>query len=149
MQTLEPPPLLRTQAERRKARPTFSWSPLLLALAAAVWVISGCHKDPAAEASDSDANGYLCLKCGAKFYTARAVFIGPECPKCHERALADVVGYACPKDNHLTMVARDSGRGTPVCETCQGPLTGMRLPREKDFKAWGATKVSSDRKSVV
>jgi prepilin-type N-terminal cleavage/methylation domain-containing protein len=39
--------------------------------------ISGCRKDPAAEASDSDANGYLCLKCGAKLYTSRSNFIGP------------------------------------------------------------------------
>jgi hypothetical protein len=33
--------------------------------------------------------------------------------------------------------------GSPVCDKCQSPLSAMRLPREKDLKAWGATKVSS------
>jgi hypothetical protein len=106
--------------------------------------LSGCRKDASQEASDSDANGYLCQKCEAKLYTARSVFIGPKCPKCQEDTLVEVVGYVCPKDNHLTIRGRSNDRlGAPVCESCQGPLGGMRLPREKDLKAWGATKVSS------
>jgi len=144
MQTLETKKLPGRRAARLALLPRANWRPIILALAAAVWVVSGSHKDIAAEASDSDANGYGCLKCGAKLYTARSVFIGPECPKCHQRSLMEVVGYACPKDNHLTVVAREgTQRGAPVCEACQGPVSGIRLPREKDLKAWGATKVSS------
>ena len=115
---------------------------LLLAFMAALF--SGCRKDVAAEASDSDANGYLCLKCNARLYTDRSVFIGPLCPKCKQSGLVEAVSYVCPKDNHVTIVGRSDDRhGSPVCEACQGPLSGMRLPREKDLKAWGATKVSS------
>jgi len=110
---------------------------LLLLLAA------GCHKDVAQEASDSDANGYYCQKCEAKLYTARTLFIGPKCPKCQEDTLTEVVGYVCPKDNHLTIRPRFKDRlGARVCDICQGPLGGIRLPREKDLKAWGATKFS-------
>jgi hypothetical protein len=106
--------------------------------------VTGCRKDPAQEASDSDANGYLCQKCDAKLYTDRTVFIGPKCPKCQEDTLVEVVGYVCPKDNHLTIRARINDRlGERVCETCKGPLGGTCLPREKDLKAWGATRFSS------
>jgi ribosomal protein L40E len=110
---------------------------IMLALVA----ICGCRKDVAAEASDSDANGYLCLKCGAKLYTARSVFIGPQCPKCNANDLTEVVGYPCSKDQHLTIAPRTRDRQNgSVCEQCQGPLRDMRLPREKELKAWGATK---------
>src|SRR5258708_23422068 len=136
MQTLETKKLPGRRPASLPLLPGANWRLILLALVASVWVVSGCHKDIAAEASDSDANGYVCLKCGAKLYTARSVFIGPECPKCHQRSLLEVVGYACPKDNHLTVVAREgTQRGAPVCEACQGPVSGIRLPREKDLKA--------------
>src|SRR5207237_1326127 len=69
---------------------------------------AGCKKDIANEAIETDANGYLCLKCGAKLYTERSVFIGPKCPKCGEDRLMPVVGYYCEKDKHLTIRA---GRG--------------------------------------
>lgn len=105
---------------------------------------AGCHKDVAEEASDSDANGYYCIKCEAKLYTPRTVFIGPKCPKCQEDTLVELVGYVCPKDNHLTIRPRINDRlGERVCDVCKGPLGGIRLPRENDLKAWGATKVSS------
>jgi len=115
----------------------------MLLLSAAI--LTACHrKDVAAEASDSDANGYFCVKCEAKLYTDRTVFIGPKCPKCQEDMLMEVVGYVCPKDQHLTIRPRVNDRlGERVCDVCQGPLGGTRLPREKDLKAWGATKVSS------
>jgi hypothetical protein len=114
-----------------------------LALAAFCLAITSCKKDVAREASDSDANGYLCTKCGAKLYTDRKVFIGPACPKCGQAGLTEVVGYFCDKDKHLTVRGRTNDRAAPACEQCQGPLGGMKLPREKDLKAWGATKVSS------
>jgi hypothetical protein len=105
---------------------------------------TACKKDAALEAMDTDANGYVCLKCGVKLYTDRSVFIGPKCPKCQEDALMDVVGYYCEKDHHLTIRSRRGDRQGAVCEQCQQPLANaMRSPREKDLKAWGATKTSS------
>jgi hypothetical protein len=128
----------------RNRKLTSRFAFLLAAVAALAIAGSGCRKDVAREATESDANGYLCLKCGAKLYTARSVFIGPGCPKCQQNALTEVVGYSCAKDNHLTIRGRvDDRQNSVACEQCQGPLGGMRLPREKDLKAWGATKVSS------
>jgi Zn ribbon nucleic-acid-binding protein len=118
--------------------------PVCLALIA--FMTPGCNSDPAMEAMDSDANGYVCLnpKCGEKYITARTVFMGANCPKCKEQTLVDVVGYLCEKDKHLTI--RPS-RGDPigsVCEQCQTRLVNaMYKPKEKDLKAWGATKHSS------
>ena len=102
---------------------------------------SGCKPDVASEASDSDANGYLCQKCDAKVYTDRSVFIGPKCPKCSEDKLVEVVGYRCAKDQFVTMrSARGDGRGV-TCDKCQASLgNSMFLPRAKDLQAWGATK---------
>ena len=94
-------------------------------------------------ASDSDANGYICTTCNAKFYSVRSNFLGPKCPKCQADTLVEAVGYLCPKDQHVTILPRTGGRGGgAVCEKCQTPLNGMVLPREKELKAWGATKVS-------
>ena len=107
-------------------------------LVAALVAATACTKDAAGEASDSDANGYLCAKCGAKLYTDRSVFLALKCPKCGREGLLEVVGYFCAKDNHLTVVGR---KAAPACEKCGATLSGMRLPREKDLKAWGATQV--------
>ena len=105
---------------------------------------TACKRDVALEAMDTDANGYVCLKCGVKLYTDRSVFIGPKCPKCQEDSLMDVVGYYCEKDHHLTIRPRRGDRQGAVCDKCQQPLANaMRSPREKDLKAWGATKTSS------
>jgi DNA-directed RNA polymerase subunit RPC12/RpoP len=112
-----------------------------LCLAALFIGTSACKKDLAMEAVDSDANGYLCLKCGAKLYTERSVFIGPRCPKCNEDTLIEVVGYYCEKDHHLTIRARRGDPHGPFCERCQSTMiNAMRSPREKDLKEWGATK---------
>lgn len=112
-----------------------------LLMSAAGFALAGCKKNVAEEASDSDANGYLCLDCGAKLYTDRSVFIGPKCPKCQKDRLMEAVGYWCDKDQHLTVRSRVGDRmGAPVCDKCRAPVTAMRLPREKDLKAWGATK---------
>jgi hypothetical protein len=117
-------------------------SSLLFYLMALLTMI-GCSRDAAKEASDSDANGYLCTKCSARLYTDRSVFLPAICPKCKAEGIVEVVGYVCEKDNHLTLVGRSSARGGPACEKCGGPLSGMRLPREKELKAWGATKISN------
>jgi hypothetical protein len=117
---------------------------LVACLAAVLLGTTGCKKDSALEAVDTDANGYVCLKCGVKLYTDRAVFIGPKCPKCQEDTLMTVVGYYCEKDHHLTIRASRGDSQGAVCEQCQQPLANaMRSPREKDLKAWGATKTSS------
>lgn len=126
--------LLLTPLTRRSA--------LSIALAATVGVVAtACKKNVAEEASDSDANGYLCLDCGAKLYTDRSVFIGPKCPKCQKDVLVEVVGYWCEKDQHLTIRSRMGDRlGSPVCDKCKSPVNAMRLPRERDLLAWGAAK---------
>src|SRR5262249_16527012 len=106
--------------------------------------LTACKKDASFEAIETDANGYLCLKCGAKLYTDRTVFIGPKCPQCKQDTVMQAVGYYCEKDQHLTIRASQGDRQGAVCERCQAPLVNaMRAPREKDLKAWGATKVSS------
>ncbi len=85
-------------------------------LAAMALMATGCKKDAALQAMDSDANGYLCLKCGVKLYTARAVFIGPQCPKCQQETLMDVVGYECAKDHHLTIRPKRGDSQPLACE---------------------------------
>jgi hypothetical protein len=116
----------------------------VLCLAALLACLTACKKDASFEAIETDANGYLCLKCGAKLYTDRTVFIGPKCPKCKEDTLMQAVGYYCEKDQHVTIRAGQGDRQGAVCERCQAHLVNtMRVPREKDLKTWGATKVSS------
>ena len=120
-------------------RSLLAWG-IIAVLAAA----TGCEKDVATEASDSDANGYLCVKCGAKFWTDRSVFLASKCPKCQQDGLVEVVGYFCAKDHHLTLRGRAADRqGATTCEKCGAALGGMRLPRQKDLRAWGATHLSN------
>jgi ribosomal protein L40E len=115
---------------------------LFVALGALVFNLAACKRNSAFEAIDSDANGYVCLKCGAKFYTERTAFMGANCPQCKADALQEAVGYYCEKDKHLTIRAREGDRQGAVCEKCQAPLiNAMKAPQEKDLKAWGATKV--------
>ncbi len=113
---------------------------LVFGMIVTLLIANGCRKNIAEEASDSDANGYLCTKCGAKLYTSRAVFLGAACPNCKADGVMEVVGYYCDKDKHLSLVGRNNERDGPTCEKCGAPLNAMRLPREKDLKAWGATK---------
>ena len=116
---------------------------LVACLTAVLLAATACKKDATMEAMETDANGYVCLKCGVKLYTDRSVFIGPNCPKCQEDSLMDVVGYYCEKCQHLTIRPRRGDRAGAVCEKCRQPLANaMRSPREKDLKAWGATKFS-------
>ncbi len=115
---------------------------ILFCLAGLLAGLMGCQKDAGMAAIDTDANGYICLKCGAKFYTERTVFMGSQCPQCKENTLTQTVGYYCEKDQHLTIRAREGDPRGAVCEKCEAHLANaMKAPREKDYKAWGATKV--------
>ena len=115
-----------------------------LALLSCALPVASCKKDLAEEASDSDANGYVCMACSAKLYSARTEFLGPQCPKCNQTRLVEAIGFRCPKDQHVTIQARSNGRQeAATCEICKTPLSGLCMPREKDLKAWGAQKLSS------
>lgn len=104
--------------------------------------LTACKNDAGISALETDANGYVCLKCGAKFYSERTVFMGSQCPQCKENTLTQTVGYYCEKDQHLTIRAREGDRQGAVCDKCHAHLVNaMKEPREKDYKAWGATKV--------
>ncbi len=108
---------------------------------------TGCSKDPAMAAIETDAHGYLCQQCGGKFYTGAKVFLEGKCPKCGKEALDDVTGYWCEKDQHMTIRTRIISSATPaICEKCSAPLKGkMVSPKEKDLLAWGATKTAPPR----
>jgi hypothetical protein len=97
----------------------------------------GCGKNVAEEAGESDANGYACRACQAKFYTERAVFAA-HCPGCQSTELAPVVGFLCGKDGHTTITPREGD--STQCERCQARVENIRLPHEKELRAWGAAK---------
>lgn len=123
----------------RSAAKFLSFAAMLLSLA---MFATSCSRDSAMDAINSDANGYVCLKCGAKYYTSRKVFLGPKCPACgQEDTLMPATGYYCAKDKHLTIRAARGDNRPIVCEVCQTPLVNaMREPQEKELKAWGAVK---------
>lgn len=100
-------------------------------------IVAGCGKGAVDQALDSDANGYLCPTCQSKFFTDREVFAN-NCPQCKQLGLVQVVGFVCAEDKHVTLGPR--GRASMKCEQCGKPTTSMSIPREKDFKAWGAPK---------
>src|ERR1051326_7683261 len=91
------------------ARPVQSpgWLVISLCLAGVFIHLTGCKKEAALDAMETDANGYLCLKCGAKLYTDRSVFIGPKCPQCNQDTLMPTIGFYCEKDQHLTIRSGD------------------------------------------
>ena len=93
---------------------------------------------------ETDAHGYLCLQCGAKYYTEQKVFLESKCPKCQQDTLSDVTGYWCEKDKYLTIRPTVRGpAGAAICEKCKQSLKGaMVSPREKDLLAWGAAKTT-------
>ena len=115
---------------------------LPILFAACAVLAAGCKKDAAEASIETDANGFICMKCGAKFYTERKESLGAKCPKCQEYGLEDVVGYLCTNDNHITIRPRVSGpEGASVCEKCGAHLVNaMVMPHEKDLVAWGAIK---------
>jgi len=102
-----------------------------------MFVTSGCKKNTIDQALETDANGYLCNGCKAKFYTERVVFAN-RCPSCKSMNLVQVVGFVCAADGHVTVGPR--GTGSLACEKCGKVTSGLSIPKEVDFKAWGAEK---------
>lgn len=128
----------------KKFAPQVIFAPLLASL---LVMLSGCGKDPSTQSIETDAHGYLCLKCNAKFYTGAREFLESKCPKCQQDTLADVTGYWCEKDRHLSIRPRISGpAGASTCDQCGQTLkNAMVSPRQKDLVAWGAQKTSPPR----
>ncbi|HTD68711.1 MAG TPA: hypothetical protein VK846_19495 [Candidatus Limnocylindria bacterium] len=60
------------------------------------------------------------------------------CPACRSADLAPVIGFLCDKDGHTTITPRE--RDSIECEKCQARLVQIRLPHEKELRAWGAEK---------
>ena len=101
--------------------------------------LTGCGDKQVDQALDTDANGYVCQKCSAKFYTERGVFAG-HCPQCKVPNIEPVIGFVCATDQHVTLAGR--GRGFHACEQCGKSTSAFSRPREADLKSWGAAKKS-------
>jgi hypothetical protein len=108
-----------------------------LGLAACLWFGGGCVKSSVDRALGSDARGYFCPGCNAKFYTEFDV-IADVCPHCKTNAIREVVGFVCSIDQHATLAPR--GRGAVPCEQCGKPASKLSLPREAELKAWNAVR---------
>jgi hypothetical protein len=120
------------------------WTTSLLCLGWIALTVAGCGKDPALQAMETDAHGYLCLQCNGKFYTGAREFLESKCPKCQQNTLADVIGYWCEKDQHLSIRPKVTGpAGAAQCDRCNNQLkNALMSPRKKDLLAWGATRTS-------
>lgn len=111
-------------------------SPLSLLFGLAlVLATGGCGVGSDDAALDSDANGFICLDCRAKFYTDRKVFAN-HCPDCKKGHIEMVVGFVCPVDNEVTYTPR--GRGAAACQTCGKVTNRLVIPSKKELIAWGA-----------
>lgn len=110
---------------------------IVLMLAAIASLFTGCGKNAVDSALDSDANGFICPNCKAKFYTDRNVY-ARICPMCQKVRVEMVLGFVCPEDKHVTYAAR--GKGSAACEQCGKVTSDLIIPREAGLKAWGAVK---------
>lgn len=98
--------------------------------------LAGCNKPAEEAALDSDANGYACRDCKAKFFTARTVF-PTHCPDCKKKNIDQVVGFVCPADKQMTVEGRS--RSSAKCKQCGATVAGLGMPQKSDLTAWGAT----------
>ncbi len=105
---------------------------------AVFFLFAGCGKSQIDNALESDANGYFCAACAAKFYTDHSVF-PTTCPKCKSGNIVEAVGYICKTDHHVTLAPR--GRDLVNCEKCGVQTSSRKLPSEADLKTSGAVKV--------
>ena len=123
------------KADRRTAA-TVGRKWLLLGCVAVACLLAGCGKSKEDQALDSDANGYFCLGCNAKFFTDRKVF-ATRCPGCKQPTIEQAIGFVCAADQQTTVGPR--GPRSVACKKCGAATTGQNIPRVPDFKAWGAT----------
>ena len=107
-------------------------------------LLCGCRESVAEAAGDSDANGYLCRGCNARFFTKRSVYAA-HCPSCRSVKLAPIVGFVCDKDGHTTLTPRKGD--SAECEQCQTKVVNIRLPHAKELRAWGAEE--KNKKDVL
>jgi hypothetical protein len=99
--------------------------------------VFGCKKsDPAMAALETDANGFACSDCKAKFFTERKVF-PTQCPDCKKKNINQAVGYVCDADKQMTIKARNVL--AVKCKQCSAPVNQIYMPQTVDLKAWGAT----------
>ena len=108
-----------------------------LGLAVCLGFAGGCGKSSVDRALASDARGYFCPGCRAKFYTAYEV-VAAVCPQCKSNDIREVVGFVCSLDQHTTLAPR--GRGAVPCEKCGKPASRLSLPREEELKTWQAVR---------
>lgn len=98
-------------------------------------LLPGCKKSEAEESSKSDVNGFLCTACNEKFYTSARVYPS-YCPKCKKPDVVEVVGYLMA-DGKVVVAPRDLKVGN---SDMTKPTGAIKMPRENELKAWGATK---------
>jgi len=102
---------------------------------------AGCRKGGAAhQASTSDANGYFCTKCQAKFYVNDDVF-ADKCPSCGAMEVVEVMGFVCGGCNAVTLAPK--GPEAIQCAKCGARAASKKLPRENELIEWGAVKKSA------
>lgn len=135
-----PTPGLVPQLYHPKSRQRHSGWPLggtLALLFCLLLAATGCGKSKIDKGLESDANGYACMACNAKFYTAREVF-PTYCPQCKQKNIQLVMAVKCPDDQHVTLFPRS--RGARGCEKCGKPIAAIFIPGEAELKTWGAAK---------
>lgn len=102
---------------------------------------AGCAKSASEQAFDSDANGYVCAKCGERFYTERSV-AAEFCPKCKAGEIEEVMAFVCPEDQQVILAPR-SLQAAP-CSVCGKLVKEVKLPQASELKAWGASGQEKD-----
>ncbi|MBP9901985.1 MAG: hypothetical protein V9H26_10060 [Verrucomicrobiota bacterium] len=112
-------------------------SGLVCLLTGALLLLAGCSKSGVDQALDSDANGYVCLACKARFYTDRKIF-PTRCPDCKKPDIEEALGFVCQADQCVMIGPR--GQRSAKCEKCGNFTTALSIPREADLKSWGAVK---------
>jgi len=108
-----------------------------LAFAFVAFFLGACKKNSAEDSLKSDATGFYCRQCNAKFYTASGVY-ADHCPQCKSADIRPVIGFVCYQDQQVTLTAQ--GPKSMPCQKCGAVATGLKMPRESDLKAWGAVR---------
>ncbi len=126
---------------------------LVISLMASV-LLTGCGKTAAEKASESDANGYVCVN-QHKFYTDRDLF-AEKCPKCATIELSEVYGYVCelkpaspqksPGCGHVTLAPRGGPKSGGIqCQNCKKSVSAVKMPSGKELADWGALKATKEQ----